>query len=288
MFVIDGLRRDYLSPYNNRVQFTPAIAKWADSSFVFNNAFTKYGGTLLAMPSLWAGSEVTRAWSRGSFARVNAIERLMVANDYRFVINDHTVAGHLAPSTTRTFLHPDVKSIDTDICSLVDGLQRQLSATDPRPVFAFLSPMNVYTLNLWPSDGIRTGRWDGGFYEPYATAVRRIDTCFGTFVEYLKDAGLYDNSVIVLTTDHGESLGEDGNWGHQFWLFPEDVRIPLIMHVPSAWRANVTTDLGRVTFSTDIAPTLYQLLGHDVRDLGPLFGMPLFASSDEERTPAPT
>jgi hypothetical protein len=283
MFVIDGLRRDYLSPYNQAVQFTPAIGTWASSSFVFTNAFTKYGGTLLAMPSLWAGGEVTRAWGRSAFARINAIERLMVANRYHFVINDHTVAGHLDKSTVRTFLDPEVKSVDTDICSLVDGLQRHLSArTDAQPVFAFLSPMNVHTLNLRRSTGVPAGRRDGGFYEPYATAVRRVDSCFGTFIAYLKEAGLYDNSAIVLTTDHGESLGEDGNWGHQFWLFPEDIRIPLIMHVPRAWRANVTTDLSRVTFSTDIAPTLYQLLGYDVRDLGSLFGIPLFASRHEE------
>jgi hypothetical protein len=54
------------------------------------------------------------------------------------------------------------------------------------------------------------------------------------------------------------------------------MQVPMIVHIPEALRRSVTTDLARVTFSTDIAPTLYGLLGHDVRDLGPMFGSPLF------------
>jgi len=81
-----------------------------------------------------------------------------------------------------------------------------------------------------------------------------------------------------VTADHGDSLGESGNWGHAFWLFPEDVRIPLILHLPPALASTVTTDLSRAAFSTDIAPTLYALLGYRVADLGPLFGAPLVAA----------
>jgi arylsulfatase A-like enzyme len=86
----------------------------------------------------------------------------------------------------------------------------------------------------------------------------------------------------VLTSDHGDSLGEDGYWGHAMWLFPEDVRLPLIVHIPEALKPAVTTDLARLTFSTDIAPTLYTLLGHEVRSPGPLFGEPLFVATDRE------
>jgi membrane-anchored protein YejM (alkaline phosphatase superfamily) len=288
MFVVDGLRRDYLSPYNPAVRFTPNFDTWARDSFVFSHAFTRYGGTWLAMPSIWAGGEVARSWGRGSFARINAIEKLIVANDYQVVINDYTVAGSLSADTKRTFLDPKVKSIDTDMCHLVEGLEQYItaSAADPRPVFAFLSPMNVYLLNSSRSSTVIPGSdLDHSFYAPYANNVQRVDRCFGTFVSYLKNAGLYDNSVILLTSDHGESLGEDGNWGHQFWLFPEDVRIPLIVHIPARLRSQVSADLDRVSFSVDIAPTLYKLLGYDVQDLGRLFGAPLFVTPEEEPVP---
>ena len=96
--------------------------------------------------------------------------------------------------------------------------------------------------------------------------MRRIDGCFGAFVAYLKQHGRYDNSIVIVTADHGDALGEQGYWGHAVWLFPEIVRIPLIVHVPAALRQTVTTDLTRLAFSTDIAPTLYALLGHPVAD----------------------
>lgn len=118
-----------------------------------------------------------------------------------------------------------------------------------------------------------------GFYAPYASRLERIDRCFGVFISDLKAQGMCDDSVILLTSDHGDSLGENGAWGHQFFLYPEDIRIPLMLSLPQPERPRVTTDLERATFSTDIAPTLSSLLGHEVRDLGPLFGSPLFVRS---------
>jgi arylsulfatase A-like enzyme len=146
--------------------------------------------------------------------------------------------------------------------------------------------MNVYVLNTPRSRTVsEPGSIYHGFYQSYAANVQRVDGCFGTVVSNLKKAGVYDNSVILITSDHGESLGEGGNWGHQFWLFPEDLRIPLIVHVPARLQSALAADLGRVSFSTDIAPTLYQLLGYEVLDPGSLFGAPLFVAPDSQPTP---
>jgi hypothetical protein len=285
LFVIDSLRRDYLSMYNPQVTFTPSLADFARESFVFTNAFTRYGGTWLAMPSIWAGGPVTREWSAGDFWRLNALEKLVVADGYRLVINDYTVAQHLRASTPLTWLDPQVPSVDTDFCHLVDSLESHLEASrsDPRPVFTFLAPMNVHILNT--GAGQQPAASDGGLYAPYATRLQRLDACFGHFIANLKRRGLYDNSIIVVTSDHGDSLGEGGNWGHQFFLFPEDVRLPLIVHLPEAVRRSQTTDLGRIAFTTDITPTLYSLLGHQVRKPTPLFGEPLFVRADDVLSP---
>jgi hypothetical protein len=263
------------------VTFTPGFQQFARDSFVFENAFTRYGGTWLAMPSIWAGGEVTRRWGASGFDRMNALEKLVLADGYRLIINDYTVAQHLLPTTAVTRLDPDVPSVNTDLCHLVGSLLTQLEATaaGAQPIFAFLAPMNVHILNTRLDDGAPSAGF-AGFYAPYASRLQRLDACFARFVTDLKQRGLYDDSVIVVTSDHGDSLGEGGNWGHQQYLFPEDVRLPLIVHVPARRRAAMTTDLGRVTFSTDIAPTLYGLVGHSVRDLGPTFGMPLFVASD--------
>ena len=115
--------------------------------------------------------------------------------------------------------------------------------------------------------------------------LERVDTCFGSLLTYLQERGLYDNSIIIFASDHGETLGTDGNWGHQYFLFPEVVRIPLIVRLPPAMRERFTTDLARVTLLRDLAPTLLALLGQPVPDLGPPFGAPLFVPPDREPTP---
>jgi arylsulfatase A-like enzyme len=122
-----------------------------------------------------------------------------------------------------------------------------------------------------------------GFFAPVASRVHPIDTCFGEFIDYLKARHVYDDSVVILTSDHGDSLGEDGRWGHAYTVFPEVMRVPLIVHLPKAIAAAVTTDLSAVTFSADIAPSLYRLLGYEPADRGPLYGAPLFSGGDELR-----
>lgn len=281
LFVVDSLRRDYLSPYNPEVTFTPAIDAWARESLVFKNAFTQYGGTWLSIPAIWTGSEVTRQWG-SVFAKLNALEPLIASAGYDLVVNDYTVAELLRPETTRTFLDPSIPSVDTDLCQNLTSLKAHLDRTEPpSPTFAYLAPMNVHILNTRTGAAIEDDAVPG-FYAPYASRLQRLDGCFGGFIEYLKARGLYDDSVIILTSDHGDSLGDEGRWGHQFYLFPEDLRVPLIIRLPDRIRPAVTADLGRLTFLTDLTPSLYALLGHTVRDLGPGFGQPLFVPPDEE------
>jgi arylsulfatase A-like enzyme len=92
--------------------------------------------------------------------------------------------------------------------------------------------------------------------------------------------------VIVLTSDHGDSLGEDGRLGHAYSLYPEIVRVPLIVHLPKSMRGHWTSDVNRAVFTTDIAPTLYRLLGYDLVSPSPFFGEPLIVEAGR-RFPAP-
>jgi len=123
----------------------------------------------------------------------------------------------------------------------------------------------------------------GTFYAPYASRVRRLDACFGEFIDDLKAHGLYDQSLVVVTADHGDSLGEQGRMGHAYTIFPEILQVPLIVHLPSAW-AGFEADTLAPAFTTDLAPTLYALLGHEPRPPAAFFGRPLFRKTG---TPAP-
>jgi arylsulfatase A-like enzyme len=114
-----------------------------------------------------------------------------------------------------------------------------------------------------------------GFYAPVASRVRRFDACFGEFIADLRARGEYDRSLIVLTSDHGDSLGEEGRMGHAYTLYPEVARVPLIVHVPPAMKDRYAWDLRRAAYTTDLTPTLYRLLGHEPVSPGSFYGASL-------------
>ena len=78
-------------------------------------------------------------------------------------------------------------------------------------------------------------------------------------IDDLKARQLYDDSVIVLTSDHGDSLGEEGRWGHAYTLFPEVLQVPLIVHLPPRLRAQFDLDEEEGTLSAALEAQLGEL-----------------------------
>jgi phosphoglycerol transferase MdoB-like AlkP superfamily enzyme len=103
-----------------------------------------------------------------------------------------------------------------------------------------------------------------------------MDECFGDFIAFLKRSPMYDSSIIIVTSDHGDSLGEDGRWGHAYTVFPEILKIPLIIHLPAAWAQAVAVDPSSPAFLTDLSPSLYYLLGYRNLPASDLVGRSLF------------
>ncbi len=121
-----------------------------------------------------------------------------------------------------------------------------------------------------------------GFQPSAATEIKRLDGCFGSFVGYLKARGLYDNSIVVLTADHGESYGDYGHTNHTFGLHPEVLRVPLIIHLPIDMQNKYYVDPDAVAFNIDVTPSLYYLLGHRPLQTTSASGRPLFTLTKEE------
>lgn len=278
VFVIDSLRRDYLSAYNAAVNFTPSIASFARESIVFRRAFTRYGGTGLSEPAIWSGAMLPHKQYVTPFAPMNALEKLLDAEGYRRLISvDSILTELLTPSSAIRELDAGIQNRLYDACRTLDEIRTVLpgAVRDGQPVFAFTQSQDIHLANVAVDRSRRDGHAYGPFYVPYAGRLQRLDACFGQFIKYLKESGLYDSSIIVLTSDHGDSLGDEGRWGHAFTVFPEVIQVPLIVHVPARLQKQGSTDPDAVAFTTDITPTLYKLLGHEpvVRD--PLFGMAL-------------
>jgi arylsulfatase A-like enzyme len=210
---------------------------------------------------------------------MNALAKLLAHEQYdEWISMEHITNVILPPAVRREALDAGVPVKNFRLCQTLGEIRSRL-ATRPDsapPIFAYSLPQDVH-VSVITREGARAiddGDYSG-FYSPVASRVRRLDACLGEFVSDLKARGLYDQSVIILTSDHGDSLGEDGRMGHAYSLYPEIVRVPLIIHVPPALRSAWSWDESRAVYSTDITPTLYQLLGHEPSQPAPFFGEPL-------------
>lgn len=288
LFVIDSLRQDYVSAYNPRVDFTPELGRFAGESVVMRNAFTRYAGTTLSEPSIWSGSLQIHKHFVQPYYPMNSLEKLIETDDYDSYLDVDTVLRVLLkPDSKLRALDPGVENwTGYDLCSTVQGLEKRLDGRRDRrrPVFFYSQPVNIHLVTLRKLGNSRPPRRAYPGFEPlYASELERADGCFGSFVGYLKARGLYDDSVIVVTADHGEEMGEEGNVNHAYGLRPEILRIPLIVHVPPEVRRTYFYDPESIAFTIDITPTLYYLLGHRPIVNNELFGRPMFTLTREEQ-----
>jgi arylsulfatase A-like enzyme/Flp pilus assembly protein TadD len=94
---------------------------------------------------------------------------------------------------------------------------------------------------------------------PYDGEIAYVDSVMGKFFRQLKASGLYDNTVVALTADHGESLGEHGEKTHGIFVYDETIHVPLLIKLPHSASAGKRIE-DRVELA-DIMPTVLGSLG---------------------------
>jgi arylsulfatase A-like enzyme len=92
----------------------------------------------------------------------------------------------------------------------------------------------------------------------YYAMMMFIDSGFGRLVQALEKQGELDNTLIVVTSDHGLCLGDHWIWRHGPWLYDLVINVPLLIFDPAAKGARVVSELVE---SADIMPTVLDLLG---------------------------
>ncbi len=271
ILVIDSLRQDYLKPYNSEVTFTPEINRFSEDAFVFKKAFTRFGATGLSEPSIWAGRFLPHKMYPKPFAPVNTLEKLIKAEDYlAWISRDSILKEILSLSESNQDLDSEVSTQDLEFCrttrQIIERFKNPDVQANKKPVFVYSQSQNIHISVLAGKKKRKTkANTFADFDSTYATEVEKVDACFGQFIQGLKSLGLYDNSIVVLTADHGDSLGENGRYGHAYTIFPEIMRIPLLISLPSKMRTLFQTNLDRLVFSTDLAPSLGFLLGRSAQ-----------------------
>jgi arylsulfatase A-like enzyme/Flp pilus assembly protein TadD len=97
---------------------------------------------------------------------------------------------------------------------------------------------------------------------PYEGEVAFADDCVGQVLEKLRELSLYDDTLIVITGDHGEMLGEHGELNHGFFIYEGALRVPLVIRVPRAPASSRQVDVPASL--VDIVPTVLSMVGAEV------------------------
>ncbi|OHB37972.1 MAG: hypothetical protein A3C38_06090 [Planctomycetes bacterium RIFCSPHIGHO2_02_FULL_50_42] len=96
----------------------------------------------------------------------------------------------------------------------------------------------------------------------YDEFILYVDACFHSFLETLKEKGLYDNSLIIVSSDHGESFEKGYLYhGQSPQLYEPELRIPLLIHFPGqSDGSRISVLAGQV----DLVPTIIDILGKPI------------------------
>jgi hypothetical protein len=288
IFVIDSVRPDYLGAYNAKATFTPNLDTFARESVVVHNAFTTYAGTSLSEPAIWAGALLLHAHFQQPFERVNSLEKLARTDGYKmFVSHDEVLSQILSPADNAVQLDTEKKLWNQlEVCSTVHEAEAAFEQREDKtqPIFFYTQPKNVHQFARNDLPTAKSANWPAqpGFNYRISFELHQVDECLGGFFGWLKEKEMYDNSIIVVTSDHGDATGEFGRSSHSVIIYPEVMRVPLLIHLPKSMQGKLIHYDRQVSALIDIAPTLYYLLGHRPIVANPLFGRPLFAETDEE------
>ncbi|UWQ45121.1 alkaline phosphatase family protein [Leisingera aquaemixtae] len=111
--------------------------------------------------------------------------------------------------------------------------------------------------DLEPSDDtIRTLR------AVYLGLATEVDHHVGRVIQFLKDTGQYDSTMVVITADHGEMLGDRHAWG-KMTVYDAAYHTPLIIRMPGN-EGNAGACVSQITESIDVTPTILDWVGQEI------------------------
>ena len=132
---------------------------------------------------------------------------------------------------------------------------------DRRPFFAFLNYFDAHQAYYSPDDFPKVATGRGGRIA-YENAIAWLDANVDTVLTTLDRRGALDNTIVIVTADHGELFGEHKLFGHAHNLYLNTVRVPLLIRFPR--RIDQGVRISRTVSLTDLGATILDLAGIDV------------------------
>jgi arylsulfatase A-like enzyme len=294
LLVVDTLRSDHLGSYGSDLGLTPHLDRFAAASVVFEDAVAQGSNTINSAPSILASVYLSEHGYTNYKLAISphhtTMAEILAGQGYETFgvsTNPHVTDRHGLAQGFETFVD-NTTWTDTDAHVVNRIFLDWLDArTTTRPFFAMLwyvdphvpyDPPDPYVSAIVPLElrelvTMRTKR--PGFEDLsederavsrglYRGEVRYLDDQLGAFMAELVARGILEDSLMILTADHGESFwerdGVDGRpvVGHGISLFEEEVSVPLLIKLP---RSGFVGTIRQRVRSIDILPTVLEAAG---------------------------
>jgi len=272
LVVLESTGAAALAPFGADDDPMPGLSRLARESLLFESAYAVFPESIKELaavlysfhPAMDVGPDAYSEMPTASLARVLGAEGYDTAlfHSGRFAFlgmqsvvdgADYGLLADAGPIGGRLDSSFGVDEPDT-----VLAMTRWLDERDQvRPFFLTYLPIAGHH----PYSSSSAGPFDAHTEEgAWRNALYDADLALAQLVGALEDRDLWQDTLLVVAGDHGEAFGEhDGNYGHTFFLYEENVHIPLLIVAPGLIAAERRDS--RVVSAVDIAPTILGLLG---------------------------
>jgi lipoteichoic acid synthase len=279
MLVGESLGAKYLELYGGQAK-TPEMAKMATAGGMFKRAYVScpYSDNAMAalFNSVYPYHFYTAVLTRAPELSIPGIATVLDDKGYRVAmihsgnlafkeqyflrahgfpeVHDKSDLPGFAPGHAPLIWKYDLNSRDS---KLIPAAMTWIDADRSKPFFLVLWTDDThapYTPPKPKSFGV-----SDEYLNRYLGAAEETDSMVGQLARELASRGLLEDTLIVVTGDHGEQFGQHGHPGHGFSLYDEEVRVPLIFANPRLFPHGEKID--RIARQIDIAPTILATLG---------------------------
>lgn len=280
LIVSESTRADHIGPcYGYNRTTAPNTCELAEDGVLYSKAYSTGSHTSMALPSLLTGlppnSVGFGTWKEFAYRKELSSKAFTVAESARENgYETYTNIGNndLAWEGLRQgFGNTEVKTLNR---SFSGGEFYFLRFTDVHFPYAPDEEFRKWdNLSLNQSELSEYGRQrkplnltDQQLIDLYDGEIYSFDSSIGRFIDQLKRQNLYEDSLIIITGDHGEAFGEDGNYYHSDEPYSYETHVPLIVKYPGNKYAGQKIE--KPVSWLDIPTTLFNLFDSDVQTFG--------------------
>lgn len=278
LITLDTLRADRLSVYSDKYVKTPNIDRLAGKSFIFTRAFSHNPVTLPAHVNILTGT-TPRFHGISDNSGFRLEQRFLTIPEYLKQAGYRTGAFIGAfPLDSRFGLNQGFDLYDDQygthnqlefffverpaqkvIEPAVKWISQQGASREKKKWFAWVHLFDPHQPYLPPSPYNKEYRHD-----LYSGEVAYVDASLKALFDFLENDGLMDNTVIVVTGDHGEALGEKAERTHSYFAYNNTILIPLLVYIPGTVPGDEGIVIDENVCHADIFPTICDLLKMDI------------------------